>query len=90
DVAGALARLVRAYEGPSATYEPITDGDFYGSRLRRLATVRLHVLRTQAKFKSGGADAETRRRTIAGLRSRGEGGDERAAGVIAEYLAVEA
>src|SRR3712207_3457843 len=35
EVAGALARLLAAYE-PGASYEPLRDGDFYGPRLRRL------------------------------------------------------
>src|SRR5690348_3861364 len=35
DVAAALARLLATYE-PGAAYTPIEDGDYYGSRLRRL------------------------------------------------------
>jgi hypothetical protein len=45
DVAGALSRLLAAYE-PDASYKPVQMGDFYGSRLRRLATMRLRVVRT--------------------------------------------
>src|ERR1700716_1118643 len=44
DVAGALSRLLSAYE-PGASYEPMKMGDFYGSRLRPLAPVRLRTLR---------------------------------------------
>lgn len=86
DVAGALSRLLRAYEGDRSEYEPIQDGEFYGPRLRRLATIRLHVLRAQAKFKAGGSGSEVKRRTIAGLRARREPGDERAATVIEATL----
>ena len=86
DVAGALSRLVRTYEGAEAHYEPIEDGEFYGGRLRRLATIRLKVLRSQAKFKAGGSGTEVKRKTIAGLRTRREPGDERAAEVIEATL----
>ena len=86
DVAAALARLLATYE-PGASHEPIVDGDFYGSRLRRLATVRLRVLATDAKFKVGpAAPMEVKRRVIAGLRERGEPGDERAADEIEATL----
>lgn len=86
EVAGALSRLLRAYEGEEAEFEPIEDGEFYGGRLRRLATIRLRVLRAQAKFKAGGSGAEVKRKTIAGLRARREPGDERAASVIEATL----
>jgi Putative FMN-binding domain len=86
EVAGALSRLLHAYEGADATYEPIEDGQFYGGRLRRLATIRLHVLRSQAKFKAGGSGTEVKQKTIAGLRARREPGDERAAEVIEATL----
>lgn len=85
-VAGALARLVEAYE-PGASYTPIRDGDFYGPRLRMLAAVQLRVLRAQAKFKTGpAAPVEVKRRVIAGLRERANPGDARAADVIESYL----
>lgn len=88
-VAGALARLLEAYE-PGAEYEPIVDGDFYGPRLRRLAVVRLRVLATEAKFKVGpAAPVEVKRRVVAGLRERREPGDARAADVIEATLAKE-
>src|SRR5450759_4015330 len=54
DVAGALSRLLAAYE-PGASYEPVKMGEFYGTRLRRLATMRLHVVHSQIKFKTGPA-----------------------------------
>lgn len=86
EVAGALSRLLHAYEGAEATYEPIEDGQFYGGRLRRLATIRLRVLRSQAKFKAGGSGTEVKQKTVAGLRARREPGDERAAEVIEATL----
>src|SRR5450756_1334984 len=52
DVAGALSRLLAAYE-PGASYQPVEMGDFYGTRLRRLATIRLRIVRTHIKFKTG-------------------------------------
>lgn len=86
DVAAALARLLTVYE-PGATYEPIVDGDFYGPRLRRLATVRLRIIETDAKFKVGpAAPVAVKRRVVAGLRARGEPGDHRAADVIEATL----
>jgi predicted FMN-binding regulatory protein PaiB len=86
DVAAALARLLDAYE-PGADYEPIMDGDFYGPRIRQLAMVRLRILATDAKFKVGpAAPVEVKRRVVAGLRTRAEPGDKRAADVIEETL----
>jgi predicted FMN-binding regulatory protein PaiB len=86
DVAGALSRLVATYE-PGASYEPIQMGDFYGARLRRLATMRLRVVRTHVKFKTGPAGAaETKRRVASRLRERGRPGDRRAADVIEAAL----
>jgi transcriptional regulator len=86
DVAGALRRLLAAYE-PGASYEPVKMGDFYGTRLRRLATMRLHVVRTHIKFKTGPAGTpETKRRVAVRLRERGQPGDLRAAEVIEESL----
>jgi transcriptional regulator len=88
-VAAALARLLATYE-PDATYEPIVDGDFYGPRIRRLATIRLRIVETDAKFKVGpAAPVDVKRRVVAGLRSRGEPGDGRAADVIAATLPEE-
>jgi transcriptional regulator len=82
DVAGALSRLLLAYE-PGASYEPVKMGEFYGTRLRRLATMRLRVVRSHIKFKTGPAGAaETKRRVASKLRERGEPGDIRAAEVI--------
>ena len=86
DVAGALSRLLAAYE-PGATYEPVKMGDFYGPRLRRLATMRLRVVRTHIKFKTGPAGtAETKRRVAGRLRKRAQPGDLRAADVIEASL----
>lgn len=86
DVAAALSRLVRTYEGPDAAYEPIEDGDFYGSRLRRLATIQLRVLRAQAKFKAGGSTADMKQNTLTGLRDRRQPGDDRATAIIEATL----
>jgi predicted FMN-binding regulatory protein PaiB len=86
EVAGALSRLLAAYE-PGATYKPVQMGEFYGSRLRRLATMRLHVVRRHIKFKTGPAGAsETKRRVAERLRERGQPGDMRAADVIEASL----
>jgi predicted FMN-binding regulatory protein PaiB len=86
DVAGALSRLLAAYE-PGASYEPVKMGDFYGSRLRRLATMRLRVVRSHIKFKTGPAGTvATKRRVAAKLRGRAEPGDLRAADVIEASL----
>ncbi|MEO8744927.1 MAG: FMN-binding negative transcriptional regulator [Candidatus Dormiibacterota bacterium] len=85
DVAGALSRLVAAYE-PNASYEPIKMGEFYGSRLRRLATMQLRIVRRHVKFKTGPAgSAETKRKVARRLRERGQPGDARAADVIDSY-----
>ena len=79
EVAAALARLVAAYE-PEASYEPLTDGNFYGPRLRQLAAVRLRVLHTEHKFKVGPAGpVEEKQAVVQGLRSRNAPGDSRAA-----------
>lgn len=87
DVAAALRRLVQQYE-PGASYEPLADGDFYGPRLRRLGTLTLRILATEAKFKVGPAGpAEEKRRVAEHLRNRGEPGDARAADVIEASLA---
>lgn len=82
DVAGALSRLLAAYE-PGASYEPVRMGDFYGARLRRLATMRLRVVRRHIKFKTGPAGTrEAKLKVAARLRERGGDGDIRAAEVI--------
>jgi transcriptional regulator len=86
DVAGALSRLLAAYE-PGASYEPVKMGEFYGARLRRLATMRLRIVRTHIKFKTGPAGTgETKRRVAGRLRERGQPGDVRAADVIEASL----
>src|SRR5450631_476705 len=86
DVAGALSRLLAAYE-PGASYEPVKMGEFYGTRLRRLATIRLRIVRTHIKFKTGPAGTgETKLRVAGRLRDRGEPGDVRAADVIEASL----
>ena len=86
DVAAALRGLMEAYE-PGAAYTPLVDGDFYGSRLRRLAVVRLQIRSAEAKFKVGpAAPADVKRRVVAGLRERAEPGDARAADVIEATL----
>jgi hypothetical protein len=85
-VAAALRRLLADYE-PGASYEPVRDGPFYGSRLDRLAVLRLEVLGGQAKFKVGPAVPADRKREVAALlRSRDGPGDRRAADVIESYL----
>ena len=87
DVAGALQRLLRSYE-PGATYEPVQMGEFYGARLRRLATMRLRILRSHIKFKTGPAGtAETKQKVADRLRESGRAGDLRAAEVIEASLA---
>jgi hypothetical protein len=82
DVAGALSRLVAAYE-PGASYQPIEMGDFYGPRLRRLATMQLRVVKRQIKFKTGPAGSKDTKLMVADrLRKRAESGDLRAAEII--------
>jgi transcriptional regulator len=83
DVAGALRRLLAAYE-PRESYVAMQDGDFYGPRLRRLAAVQLAIVGQQAKFKVGPAapPADARERVAAGLRARNDPGDARAADII--------
>lgn len=86
DVAAALRRLVETYE-PGASHAPLTDGDFYGPRLRRLAAVHLKVVETQAKFKLGPAGPDAvKRRVVDELRARAEPNDARAADVIEASL----
>ena len=86
DVAAALSRLLAAYE-PDGVYEPLRDGTFYGSRLRRLAALRLQVRASRAKFKVGPAVPEARKREVARrIRARGSPQDARAADVIEASL----
>jgi predicted FMN-binding regulatory protein PaiB len=86
DVAGALSRLLKRYE-PGASYEPVQVGDFYGARLRRLATMRLRIVRSHVKFKTGPAGtADTKRKVAGRLRERAQPGDIRAADIIEAYL----
>lgn len=86
DVAAVLRRLLASYE-PGASYEPIEDGDLYGSRLRRLAAIRLRVERCRAKLKTGPYGPDELKRSVAEqLRARGLPGDPRAADVIESYL----
>jgi hypothetical protein len=86
DVAGALQRLLRSYE-PGASYEPVQMGEFYGARLRRLATMRLRIVRRHIKFKTGPAGADATKQKVAdGLRESGRAGDIRAAEIIEATL----
>ena len=86
DVASALQRLLRSYE-PGAAYEPVHVGEFYGARLRRLATMRLRIVRSHIKFKTGPAGtAETKQKVADRLRESGRAGDLRAAEVIEASL----
>ena len=86
DVAGALSRLLASYE-PDASYKPVKLDEFYGPRLRRLATMRLHIVRRHIKFKTGPAGAaETKRKVVGRLRERDRPGDLRAADVIEATL----
>jgi hypothetical protein len=86
DVAGALGRLLRYYE-PGGSYEPIEVGKFYGSRLDRLATIRLRIVNTHIKFKDGpGGGAATKQKVADRLRVRSGAGDARAADVIEATL----
>jgi hypothetical protein len=58
-------------------------GEFYGARLRRLATMRLRIVRSHIKFKTGPAGtAETKQKVANHLRESGRAGDVRAAEVI--------
>src|SRR5260370_33560766 len=62
-------------------------GDFYGARLKRLATMQLRIVRRHVKFKTGPAGgAETERKVAGRLRERGQPGDSRAADVVEAYL----
>lgn len=86
DVAAALRKLLAAYE-PQAAYRAVADDEFYGARLRRLASLKLRIVRSQAKFKTGpAASAEAKREVARRMRDRGEPGDARAADVIESAL----
>ena len=87
DVADTLARLLANYE-PGAQYAPLQDGQPYAARLRRLAGLRLTVVRMHAKFKVGPATPpdDAREKTVRGLRERNWPGDARAADVIQAAL----
>jgi predicted FMN-binding regulatory protein PaiB len=91
DVATALTRLLAAYE-PNEHYEPIHEGSLYAARIRRLAALQLHVVRSHAKFKVGPAapPGDARERVAAGLRQRLQPGDARAADVIDAWLSIHA
>jgi predicted FMN-binding regulatory protein PaiB len=85
-VAALLRQLVAAYE-PGHHHREIVDDEFYGARLRRLASLRLQVVRSQAKFKVGPAGSSDLKREVArGLRFRDEPNDARAADVIEASL----
>jgi len=82
DVAAALRKLLAAYE-PQSAYREVIDDEFYGARLRRLASLKLRIVRSQAKFKVGPAASDQVKRKVARqMRERGEPGDARAADVI--------
>ena len=83
EVAATLGRLLAAYE-PDERYSPLVDGEPYAERLRRLAALRLTVVRMHAKFKVGPAAPpdDARERVVRGLRQRAQPGDARAADVI--------
>ncbi|MBS0549424.1 MAG: FMN-binding negative transcriptional regulator [Proteobacteria bacterium] len=86
-VAAALTKLLSVYE-PGAPKGHITDGPVYGARLRQLASVKLTIVSTQAKFKIGPAGAEetARRANVAReLRRRDQPGDANAAHWIDHY-----
>jgi transcriptional regulator len=86
DVAAALRKLLAAYE-PDAAYRAVADDEFYGARLRRLASIKLRVVGSQAKFKVGPAASDQVKRKVARrMRDRGGPGDTRAADVIEESL----
>lgn len=86
-VAEILRLLLRRYE-PDATYEPIVDGEFYASRLRRLSALRLEVVRQRAKFKIGPyGPAALKSSVAANLRRRGGEADRYAATIIDSAVA---
>jgi predicted FMN-binding regulatory protein PaiB len=83
EVAAALERLLRAYEG-DARWEPVADGRRYGARLRQLATARLEVVGAEAKFKVAQTRTPAERgRLLAYLEAQGTPEALRAAAVLA-------
>ena len=86
DVARTLEALVTHHE-PGKTWAPVTDGDVYGPRLRRLAALRLRVVKMHAKFKLGPAgDAALKLDVARRMRERGEPNDARAADEIERWV----
>ena len=86
-VAGALTRMLAAYE-PDAANGQIKDGGQYAGRLRQLAYVSLRIVNSQAKFKIGPAGADERSRraaAAASFRRRNLPGDVNAADWIDYY-----
>jgi predicted FMN-binding regulatory protein PaiB len=86
-VAEALRRLLATYE-PGERYAPLLDAEPYSGRLRRLAALRLSVVRMHAKFKVGPAapPEDARARVVRGLRERNWPGDGRAADIIEQAI----
>ena len=83
DVRGALERLLAHHEA-DRPHAAIPRDD---ARLGMLAALRLRVVATKAKFKTGPSGTAELKRVVAGkIRHRGEPGDERAASVIESYL----
>lgn len=83
EVRGALERLLAHHEA-DRSHPPIPADD---ARLRMLAALRLRVVATKAKFKTGPAGATELKQQVASLlRERDQPGDERAAEVIESYL----
>jgi hypothetical protein len=81
-----LTTLIGTHEA-GKSYRSIADDEFYGARLRRLAALRLQVVRSHAKFKVGpSASNDVKRRVAAALRKRNEPNDARAADVIEASL----
>ena len=90
DVAAALRRMLERYE-PGAAYRPIVNNSFYGARLAQLATVKLRIVATDAKFKVGPAGPDKVKLHVAErLRERAEPGDMRAADVIEAVVSAHA
>jgi transcriptional regulator len=86
DVARALEKLVTLQE-PGKSWSMVQDDEFYGKRLRRLAALRLNIVRMQAKFKLGPAgDADLKLDIARRMRERGEHNDARAADEIERWV----
>ena len=86
-VAQALTKLLSVFE-PGAPKGNIEDGTVYGPRLRQLASVRLQVVASHAKFKIGpaGTDETARRANVASeFRRRNLPGDANVAHWIDYY-----